>query len=100
MAESHTDDKYPEPPGVPAPCVADTNRDDTSNGCDAFGSYVDLNSDWHFFTLPFDEMRQAGWGRRAAYFDIQHLTGLTFFYTQGSWDIWLDDIALYKRGPQ
>ena len=100
VGESHTDAKYPEPPGTPPPCVADTNRDDTSNGCDSFGSYVDLNSDWHFFALPFEEMRQAGWGKRAAFFDIQHISNLTFFYTQGSWDIWLDDIAFCKQGPQ
>ena len=68
--------------------------------CDAFGTFTALNTNWQFFMMPFEEMRQAGWGKRAPFFDIQHISNLTFFYSQGIWDIWIDDIAFYKRSSQ
>jgi hypothetical protein len=103
VGESHTDFKYPEPGDAGPPCVDNVglvSPNDTSGGCDSFGSYVELNPIWQFVTLPFEEMRQAGWGKRAPFFDIQHISNLTFFYGPGVWDIWIDDIAFYKRSSQ
>lgn len=100
VGESHTDNKYPYTADGLPPCANDvskTSPDDTSGGCDSFGAYAQVNTDWQFFTLPFAEMRQAGWGKRAPFLDIQHLSNLTFFYAQGTWSIWIDDIAFYKR---
>ena len=103
VGESHTDIKYPEPGDAGPPCVDQVgivSPNDTSQGCDAFGTFTSLNTNWQFFTMPFEEMRQAGWGKRAPFFDIQHISNLTFFYAQGIWDIWIDDISFYRRGPQ
>jgi hypothetical protein len=103
VGESHTDVKYPETGDAGPPCVDNVgieNPNNTTDGCDSFGSFVTLNSDWQFFALPFEEMRQAGWGKRAPFFDIQHISNITFFYAQGVWDIWLDDISFYKRSAQ
>ncbi len=99
--ESHTDSKYPYAPQPPCKDnVGKTNANNTTDGCDAFGSFAILNNDWQFITLPFDEMRQGGWGKKAPYFDTQHLSNLTLGYGQGIWDIWIDDIAYYKRSAQ
>jgi hypothetical protein len=101
--ESHTDNKYPYAPAGQVVCtnnVSQTSPDDTRQGCDSFGSYAPVNTNWQFFTLSFEEMRQAGWGKKAPFFDIQHLSNLTFFYGQGTWSIWIDDIAYYKRSVQ
>ena len=103
IGESHTDVKYPEPGDAGPPCVDNVGTEipnDTTQGCDSFGTFVTLNSDWQFFALPFEEMRQAGWGKRAPFFDIQHISNITFFYAQGVWDIWIDDIYFYKRSAQ
>jgi len=103
VGESHTDIKYPLIGDAGAPCVDNVgiqSPNDTTQGCDSFGTFVVLNTDWQYFTLPFEEMRQAGWGKRAPFFDIQHISNLTFFYAQGVWDIWIDDISFYKRSAQ
>ena len=103
VGESHTDTKFPEPGDAGPPCVDNVgiqSPNDTSQGCDSFGSFVTLDSDWHFYALPFEEMRQAGWGKRAPYFDIQHISNLTFFYAQGLWNVWIDDISFYKRSAR
>jgi len=103
VGESHTDVKYPLIGPDGPPCVDNVGTqmpNDTTQGCDTFGTFIILNSDWQFFTLPFAEMRQAGWGKRAPFFDIQHISNLTFFYAQGVWDIWIDDISFYRRSAQ
>jgi len=103
VGESHTDVKYPYVGDAGAPCIDNVgiqNPNDTTGGCDSFGSFVTLNTDWHFYVLPFSEMRQAGWGKRAPFFDLQHISNLTFFYAQGVWDVWIDDISFYKRSAQ
>ena len=102
IAESHTDNKYPETGDAGPPCqnFAFVSAQNLGLGCDTFGTFVDLTQNWQFIMLPFEEMRQEGWGKRAPFFDIRHISNITFFYGPGSWDIWIDDIAFYKRGPQ
>ncbi len=102
VAESHTDNKYPETGDAGPPCQSFSfvGPQNLGLGCDTFGTFVQLNNDWQFITLPFEEMRQEGWGKRAPYFDIQHISNLTLFYGPGVWDIWIDDISFYRRSPQ
>jgi hypothetical protein len=102
VGESHTDIKYPEPGDAGPPCQSFTfvGAQNLGLGCDTFGTFIELNSNWQFITLPFEQMRQEGWGKRAPFFDIQHISNLTLFYAQGIWDIWIDDISFYRRGPQ
>ena len=66
---------------------------------DAFGSYVSLSESWQLFALDFSEMRQGGWGMRAPNFDLTRLYALSFQYQAGNWDIFVDDVAFFKRTP-
>jgi hypothetical protein len=70
----------------------------STDGCDETGTYFNVSGDWRFYTLPFSEMRQAGWGKKEPYFDIWNLLGMGFLTNAGAWwDIWIDDIAWYRR---
>jgi hypothetical protein len=109
LTERHTDETFRGGDGIYAEdgslvpagegsfCNPATPLDDTRSGCDKFGSYVINGSDWKFFRLPFSEMRQSGWGRPAPFFDVNGILSIVFAYEVGSWDIWIDDVALYKR---
>ncbi len=102
VAESHSDNKYPEAGDAGPPCQSFTfvSVQNLGLGCDTFGTFTELNQNWQFIMMPFEEMRQEGWGKKAPFFDIQHISNLTFFYGPGVWDIWIDDIAFYKRSSQ
>lgn len=78
-------------------CNPDFEQDNMSEGCDRFGAYALVGPTWNLFTLPFGEMRQAGWGKRASRFDTSELRSVTFLFPAGTWDIWIDDVVLYKR---
>jgi hypothetical protein len=72
----------------------------STDGCDEAGTYFNVGPDWRFFALPFSEMRQAGWGKKEPYFDIWGIMGMGFLAGAGAWwDIWIDDVAWYRRKP-
>jgi hypothetical protein len=84
-------------------CNGDSTREST-DGCDKFGANRAMTSDWEFFTFKFDTLRQSGWGQvaldengRQVGLDINQLRSLTFLWTTGNWDVWIDDIAFYRR---
>jgi hypothetical protein len=84
-------------------CNGDSVRDDT-NGCDKFGANGSMSENWHFFTFDFAYLRQSGWGQKAkdetgalVGLDISQIRTLNFLWTTGTWDVWIDDIALYRR---
>lgn len=56
-----------------------------------------VGPDWQLFALPFSELRQAGWGRSSPALDVAALRSLTLLFPEGVWDIWIDDIAYYRR---
>lgn len=95
VPERFTDEKY-EVDGEPA-CRFINPKELTDNACDKFGRYFLATSDWQFFTIPFSEMRQNGFGKQAPYFDIANLMGLAFEYKQGQWDYWIDDVGFYRK---
>jgi len=102
LGESHTDYKYPEAGDAGPPCLnyAFVGAQNLGKTCDQFGTFIQVNQNWQYFMLPFEEMRQEGYGKKAPYLDLQHLSNLTFFYGQGNWDIWIDDVAFYKRSAK
>ena len=102
LGESHTDYKYPETGDAGPPCLnyAFVGAQNLGKDCDQFGTFIQVNQDWQYVMLPFEEMRQEGYGKKAPFFDLQHLSNVTFFYGQGIWDIWIDDVAFYKRSAQ
>ena len=96
VGEMHTEQAYIGPEGGPI-CTPDTTDDNSELGCDKFGATAQLRPDWQQFLIPFAEMRQGGWGMRAERFDLTALLSFSFFYAQGTWDFWIDDLAFYRR---
>ena len=96
IADKHTDGDYINEDGEPA-CQLIVDQDHLKEGCDRFGGYALVGPDWEFFTLPFDELRQAGWGKQAPEFDQSALRSITFMFPTGTWDIWIDDVNFYRR---
>ncbi|MBN2343673.1 MAG: hypothetical protein JXX29_18950 [Deltaproteobacteria bacterium] len=81
-----------------AVCTYDQTLDNPEDGCDRYGSFVQISTDWKFFKLPFEDMRQAGWGAQVPPLDTQTLYSVTFLFLPGTWDMWLDDVAFYTEG--
>jgi len=101
VSDKFTDDKVREEAETDEEraqsCLSDAPRDQTRQGCDKFGVNRSLTTDWQFFAIPFEEMRQSGWGMQAPYLDKAGLRSLSFMYATGVWDIWIDDLALFRR---
>jgi hypothetical protein len=95
VPDAFTDEKS-EVDGEPV-CTFINPKELTDNACDKFGRYFLTTSDWQFFTVPFSEMRQNGFGKQAPFFDIANVMGLAFEYKQGRWDYWIDDIGFYRK---
>lgn len=96
VADTQTDGTYITASGEP-PCSYDASQDEIFEGCDRFGGYVQVGPSWNFFTLPFDSLAQAGWGKSADSLRIGELRSITFLFGAGTWDVWIDDVAYYKR---
>jgi hypothetical protein len=64
--------------------------------CDPFGKAVGMVNHWEFYTIPFADMRQKGYGRPETTFDLAHILNFTFNLGLGDWDVWIDDISFYK----
>lgn len=88
-------------------CNSDSVRED-KNGCDKYGANRSMSGDWQFFSIDFSEFRQSGWGMPVttppmdpnglpAEIDKSQLRSLNFLWTTGVWDVWIDDIALFRR---
>jgi len=77
-------------------CNSFTDQNDTSDGCDKFGSYVNLETDFRAFLVPFREMQQEGWGLSMPQLDTSELLSVGVGYGRGSWDIGFDDMGFYR----
>jgi hypothetical protein len=64
---------------------------------DGFAKGVTLSSDWQFFTVPFTELRQEGYGQEFQTLDLSKITLVRFTWTQGWVDVWLDDVRFYRH---
>jgi hypothetical protein len=63
---------------------------------DGFTSMVQLTGDWKLYTVPFSEMRQGGYGKRAPEFDLKSAYSITLGWGSGNVDFYLDNISLYR----
>jgi len=80
-------------------CNPYTNQNDASDGCDKFGVFVQLDRNYRAIFAPFSQMQQGGWGLPRDHLDTSSLFELAFDIYAGVWDLWVDDVALYRRRP-
>jgi hypothetical protein len=78
-------------------CNPFTNENDTSDGCDKFGTYLNVDDTWRAYFVPFAGMQQGGWGLASPALDTSGLFSVTVQLGRGEWDIWIDDIGFYRR---
>ena len=65
--------------------------------CDRFGVGLGLGTDWRFFKIPFDKMRQRAYGRPSPNpVPDDRILGLEFGLSGRDWDFWVDEIAFYR----
>jgi hypothetical protein len=65
---------------------------------DGFRSMLDITTDWKFYFLPFDEMRQAGWGRVAGALrmdQIRRINILTSAFQPVN--VMVDEVSFYRE---
>jgi hypothetical protein len=80
-------------PPAGTPPIPDTKK------CDAFGIAVTLTEEWSFIPARFGAMRQKGFGVPSVlgYLDTEHISRVQVLMSAGSWDLWLDDFALFRE---
>jgi hypothetical protein len=64
---------------------------------DGWEKGVALTTDWQFYTIPFTELRQEGYGKMFSYLDLSKITLVRFSWMQGWLDVWLDDVRFYRH---
>lgn len=66
--------------------------------CDRFGAGVGLEPEWRFVKIPFDSMKQRGYGVKspAGRLLTEELLAFGVYLDVGNWDIWIDQVAFYK----
>jgi len=67
-----------------------------SEKCDRFGAGVPLPDEWTFIEIPFDAMKQRGFGIPVPAPDIGAIAGLNFGFEAGDWDFYIDDVGFYR----
>jgi hypothetical protein len=70
---------------------------DLTEKCDRFVAAVGMEDQWRFFAIPFTRMQQRGFGKASPGLDRSALLGLEFNFGTGDWDVWIDDVAFYKK---
>jgi hypothetical protein len=95
----HVSDHFTDDSNQACVCNPYVNQNDTTDGCDKFGSYIDLDDTWRPYFVPFDEMQQGGWGRPSPGLDTSGLFSVAIDYGRAAWDLWIDDIGFYRRKP-
>ncbi len=81
------------------PCNDASNID--SNKCDPFGAGVGFDTTWHYVMIPFDAMKQRGYGVHEDELDRTQIESLYFSMdigdaANGNWNVWIDDVVLYN----
>lgn len=80
-------------------CSPYTDQNDSSNGCDKWGTTVNLDSTFRAYFFPFSAMQQGGWGLKSDRLDTRDLFSIGIEWGRGTWDLWIDDVAFYRRRP-
>ncbi len=96
VSEKHTDETNGAPLFDDNEPFCEELPDDPSRKCDRFGVGLGLESSWRLYVIYFDDMAQRGFGRPAPKMDLEALIGVSFAFETGAWDIWVDDVALFR----
>jgi hypothetical protein len=64
---------------------------------DGWQTSVQLSGDWHFYTLPWSQFGQGGFGKKAPRMDLKSLDTIAFGATMGWADVYFDNVTLYRR---
>jgi hypothetical protein len=64
---------------------------------DGWQTSVLLTLDWTFHAVPFSELGQVGFGKRAPYLDLQSVDTLAFGAVMGWADFFVDNVTLYRK---
>ena len=97
LLDPQTDATFIDPSTGEPRCQDNGTLDDLEDSCDPFGAFTVMTGDWQFFTVPFEEMRQRGFGHPARFIDLGALRRVSIEFGFGAWDVWIDDISLYRR---
>ena len=64
---------------------------------DGFTDMVQLSEDWKFYTIPFSEMRQGGFGKVSLEgLDLKSAYSITLGWGPGNVDFFFDDVSFYR----
>jgi hypothetical protein len=72
-----------------------------SEKCDPYGAGVSFDTKWRYVMLQFDDLRQRGYGVHEDKLDRTKIMQVKFSMdigdgANGNWNMWIDDIVLYK----
>ena len=63
---------------------------------DGYTSTLQLTTDWTFYTVPFSDMRQGGYGKISPDLDLTAVYSVTLGWGPGNMDIYMDNVSLYR----
>jgi hypothetical protein len=63
---------------------------------DGYSSTLQLSTEWQFYTVPFSDMRQGGYGKISPEFDLHSAYSITLAWYTGNLDFFIDNVSLYR----
>lgn len=95
------------PADIPQPFCIDYSPVDATPGketpyrnqCwDGFRTMVEVGRTWKYYFIPFEHMRQAGWGQVAPSFRTNHVKSINFLASAFQpTNVVVDEVAFYRR---
>jgi hypothetical protein len=64
---------------------------------DGWAAGVHLTNEWKFYTVPFSELRQGGYGKAGPKFDTNTVFSITLGWGAGWTDMFIDNVTFYRR---
>gem|GEM_PF-3508153 len=63
---------------------------------DGYTNTLQLTTDWVFYTVPFSDMRQGGYGKISPELDLKSVYSVTLQWGAGDSDFYIDDVSFYR----
>jgi hypothetical protein len=64
---------------------------------DGWATAIHLSTEWQIYVVPFSELRQVGFGKRAPFMDLHSINMLALQYQVGFADVYIDNVTFYRR---